>query len=70
MFDFTAENNGELSFKTGDVITTLEWVNEEWMNGRMGSQEGMFPVAFVKILEELPKPTEAKDTSKGVCQKV
>ena len=63
-YDFTAENAGELSFKTGDVIVTLEWVNEEWMNGRLGEREGMFPVAFVKVLTELPKP-QKKDTSKG-----
>ena len=66
MFDFTAENAGELGFKTGDVIVTSEWVNEEWMSGRLGGQEGMFPVAFVKILKELPTPTAAKDPPKGV----
>ena len=67
LFDFTTENAGELSFKTGDAIVTLEWVNEEWMNGRIGDREGMFPVSFVKVLEELPKPREDKDSSKGVC---
>ena len=64
LFDFTAENSGELNFKTGDIIVTSEWVNEEWMTGRMGDREGMFPVAFVKILEDLPKP---KEWLKGVC---
>ena len=67
MYDFTAENAGELSFKTGDLIVTLEWVNEEWMNGRIGDQEGMFPIEFVKILKELPKPKSTKETSEGVC---
>ena len=67
LFDFNAGNSGELSFKTGDVISTLEWVNEEWMNGRIGDREGMFPVDFVKVLEELPKAKDQKDTSKGVC---
>ena len=67
LFDFSAENSGELSFKTGDVIVTLEWVNEEWMTGRMGDQEGMFPVSFVKILEELPKQKHTADDPSGVC---
>ncbi|CAI8050943.1 SH3 domain-containing protein 19 [Geodia barretti] len=66
LFDFNAGNSGELSFKTGDVIFTLEWVNEEWMNGRIGDREGMFPVGFVKVLEELPKPKDQKDTSKAL----
>lgn len=67
LFDYTPENAGELSFKAGDVILTLEWVNEEWMSGSLGEQEGMFPISFVKILKELPKPTHSKEPSKGVC---
>lgn len=65
LFDFNAENSGELSFKTGDTIETLEWVNEEWITGRLGNQEGMFPIAFVKILKELPKPAANKEANKG-----
>lgn len=66
LFDFKAENSGELSFRTGDTIVTLEWVNEEWISGRLGDQEGMFPVAFVKVLKELPKPAANKEnTNKG-----
>jgi hypothetical protein len=63
LFDFTAENAGEMSFKTGDTIVTLEWVNEEWVNGRIGAREGIFPVAFVKVLEELPKATTTQKES-------
>ena len=37
------------------MIETTEWVNEEWMTGRIGSREGIFPVGFVKIIKELPK---------------
>lgn len=61
LFDFEAENSGELSFKTGDVILTSEWVNEEWMSGSLGNREGMFPIAFVRILVDLPKPAANKD---------
>lgn len=66
LFDFKAENSGELSFKTGDIIVTLEWVNEEWISGRLGDEEGMFPVSFVKVLKELSKPAASKEkTNKG-----
>lgn len=66
LFDFTAENAGELNFKSGDIIITLEWVNEEWMNGKLGEQEGMFPLSFVEIIEELPKQEKNKNPSKGI----
>jgi len=55
LFVFLSEVSGELSFSPGEVITTTEWVNEEWMKGTIGEREGMFPVSFVKVLEELPK---------------
>ena len=55
-FDFDGdEGAGELRFTTGEVIETIEWVNEEWISGRIGSREGIFPVAFVKVIKELPK---------------
>ena len=63
-----AENAGELSFKTGDIITTLEWVNEEWMVGRIGTREGMFPLGFVKIVDELPKAKGETAALKGVLE--
>ena len=47
---------GELRFTAGEVIETTEWVNEEWMGGRIGDREGIFPVNFVKIIRDLPKP--------------
>ena len=55
-FDFDGdEGAGELRFTTGEVIETIEWVNEEWMSGRIGSREGIFPTVFVKVIKELPK---------------
>ena len=56
VFDFEGDvSAGELSFTTGEVIETTEWVNEEWMSGRIGSRQGIFPVNFVKVIKELPK---------------
>ena len=49
----------------GDVIETTEWVNEEWMTGCIGEREGMFPLAFVKVLVELPKPAASKKPAQG-----
>ena len=66
LFDFTAENSGELLFTAGEVIETRQWVNEEWLSGRIGSREGIFPLGFVKVTVELPKPSSTQnDIQKG-----
>ena len=59
-FDFTGESSGELSFSQGEIIVTTEWVNEEWLMGKIGDREGMFPASFVKIITELPKKSSGK----------
>ncbi|XP_065845731.1 SH3 domain-containing protein 19-like [Oscarella lobularis] len=51
-FDFDGQE-GELSFKVGDVIVLTERVNDEWLVGRLNNQEGMFPVAFVDVVMDL-----------------
>ena len=56
LFDFDGDvANGELVLRKGDIITTTEWVDKEWMRGKVGGQTGMFPINFVKIIKELPK---------------
>lgn len=53
---------GELRFGPGETITLLEKVDEEWMKGRIGNKEGIFPVSFVKIITAIP-PKAAKPSS-------
>jgi len=54
-FSFDAEQEGELSLSVGDIIITSSWVNDDWLFGECNGQEGMFPLQFVKVLQELPK---------------
>ncbi|XP_065886427.1 SH3 domain-containing protein 19-like isoform X2 [Dysidea avara] len=54
-FAFNAEQEGELGLSVGDIIITSSWVNDDWLYGECNGQEGMFPLQFVKILQELPK---------------
>ena len=59
LFDFDGDvPNGELVFRKGDIITTTEWVDNEWIRGKVGGKTGMFPINFVKIIKELPKSSE------------
>ncbi|NWZ66717.1 SH319 protein, partial [Acrocephalus arundinaceus] len=51
LYDFHGENEDELSFKAGDMITELESVDEDWMSGEILGRSGIFPKNFVQILK-------------------
>ncbi|XP_016153430.1 PREDICTED: SH3 domain-containing protein 19 isoform X2 [Ficedula albicollis] len=50
LYAFHGENEDELSFKAGDIITELESVDEDWMSGEILGKSGIFPKNFVQIL--------------------
>ena len=56
--------DGELRFGPGETIITLEKVDEDWMRGRIGNMEGIFPVAFVKIISEIPPKAKPSTPNK------
>lgn len=45
---------GDLSFKEGDIIYLIKKINEDWMEGRIGNQQGIFPINFIDI--KIPVP--------------
>uniref|UniRef100_A0A8C4R9Y6 SH3 domain containing GRB2 like 1, endophilin A2 n=1 Tax=Eptatretus burgeri TaxID=7764 RepID=A0A8C4R9Y6_EPTBU len=54
LYDFDAENNGELTFKEDDVITLIRKVDENWFEGSLGGQKGLFPCNYVEVQKPLP----------------
>ncbi|XP_043829388.1 SH3 domain-containing protein 19 [Dromiciops gliroides] len=50
LYDFHGENEDELSFKAGDIITELESVDEDWMSGERAGKSGIFPKNYIQIL--------------------
>ncbi|XP_021563895.1 SH3 domain-containing protein 19 [Carlito syrichta] len=51
LYDFHGENEDELSFKAGEVITELETVDDEWMSGELMGKSGIFPKNYVQLLQ-------------------
>ncbi|XP_068961610.1 SH3 domain-containing protein 19 isoform X2 [Petaurus breviceps papuanus] len=51
LYDFHGENEDELSFKAGDIITELESVDEDWMSGERAGKSGIFPKNYIQILQ-------------------
>ncbi|XP_042227594.1 uncharacterized protein B0303.7-like isoform X1 [Homarus americanus] len=52
-FDFVASQTSDLDFRVGDVVQLLYRISEEWLFGRCGLKEGMFPQAFIKTVVPL-----------------
>ncbi|ETE73293.1 Neutrophil cytosol factor 4, partial [Ophiophagus hannah] len=55
LFDFTASNKLELSFKKGDLIYLLSRVNKDWFEGTLRDATGIFPCDFVSVIKDLPQ---------------
>lgn len=52
MWDFVGDDVGDLSFKKGDIVEVVEYVNVDWWKGRIQgtSNVGIFPRVYTKIL--------------------
>lgn len=53
LYDFPGETEEDLSFVAGDRIELLERIGTDWLKGCVHGTTGMFPAAFVEILEDL-----------------
>lgn len=54
LYDFDAENDGELGFQEGDHITLLSRVDDNWLEGSLNGRTGLFPVTYVQVIVDLP----------------
>lgn len=47
LYDFQAQESGELDFRRGDVITVTDRSDEHWWSGEIGNRKGLFPAIYV-----------------------
>ncbi|KAM8880149.1 SH3 domain-containing protein 19 isoform 2-T2 [Spinachia spinachia] len=54
--NFDAEGPGELSLRAGDVVTMVEQLDSQWYRGTCRGSTGFFPISYVEVLSNSPKP--------------
>ncbi|KAI9205745.1 uncharacterized protein BJ171DRAFT_422673 [Polychytrium aggregatum] len=52
LFDYDPEQEGDLGFKKGDIITITESSGnvQDWWTGRIGERQGQFPANYVRMM--------------------
>ena len=57
LYDFQAENAGELGFKEGQVLKLFDQIDENWYEGALegpdGEQSGIFPTNYVRVTQPI-----------------
>lgn len=50
-YDYTAQEEGELSFPEGAIITDIEFVDEAWWSGSYNGETALFPANYVELID-------------------
>lgn len=58
LYDFQAENSGELGFKEGQKLKLYDQIDENWYEGALdgveSDQSGIFPTNYVRVTQPIP----------------
>jgi cortactin len=49
LWDYQAEDDDEISFDPGELITDIEMIDEGWWKGSCRGVTGIFPANYVEL---------------------
>ncbi|CAK6976759.1 intersectin-1 [Scomber scombrus] len=58
MYDYVAQNDDELAFLKGQVITVINKDDCDWWKGELNGREGLFPSNYVKLTTDTDPSTQ------------
>ena len=50
LYEFKAEYPNELSFKQGQIVHLIKYIDDDWMQGEINGKIGIFPKNFIEII--------------------
>ncbi|RUS80408.1 hypothetical protein EGW08_011820 [Elysia chlorotica] len=65
LFNFTAQNPRELSFRKGDTLYLLRQVDKNWFEGEHHGRAGIFPVNYVEVVTSIEAAQSAAMDAEG-----
>ncbi|KAL3877383.1 hypothetical protein ACJMK2_035100 [Sinanodonta woodiana] len=65
IYNFTAQNPRELSFKKGDIIYLTRQVDKNWFEGERHGRLGIFPVNYIEVLTSIEAAQSAARQAEG-----
>lgn len=51
LFAFASENDNELGFDAGELVTVIGQVDDQWMEGELRGKRGIFPGSYVELCD-------------------
>lgn len=62
-FEYTSDSADDLTFAEGASIMLTQRVGNEWYRGEVDGRSGIFPAAFVEVIEDLPAGTGSRSNT-------
>ncbi|XP_013387330.1 dynamin-binding protein [Lingula anatina] len=59
LYPFKAERKNELTFKENEIVELLQHVDEDWIEGVIDNNIGVFPASYVEIIVDCPWAAES-----------
>lgn len=57
IFDYTAKEPGDLSFKKGELVMMHRKIDAFWYHGECNGRTGSFPITYIQVIVPFPMPT-------------